>query len=265
MELASVRGKVLESTDDYLNKFRFLKPMCFTQDPKYELVEMAAGSLDYSIRKKLNIQYLRNMAQLADRVRQVEHLKAEKCITNKYHRKENVAYLETGEYLSDLGDRYVEESEVNVVELKPGPPYICKFFKPSNGKNLVETSKNDKLVIKIYTFDITKCDEIFYLLVTDSQIIVPPNLKPLPLEQRKKRYFCKYHNFLGNKTSQCVFFMDLVQKVLKEGRLQFGEKSKASMQVSVDPFQTEEAHYVESIDILMVEAIDDFNMDVEKA
>jgi hypothetical protein len=29
---------------------------------------MAAGGLDYSIRKKLDTQYLRDMAQLADRV-----------------------------------------------------------------------------------------------------------------------------------------------------------------------------------------------------
>jgi len=31
-------------------------------------VEMAAGGLDYSVRKKLDTQYLRDMAQLADRV-----------------------------------------------------------------------------------------------------------------------------------------------------------------------------------------------------
>lgn len=52
-----------------------------------------------------------------------------------------------GEYLSDF-DNIVEESEVNVVELKLGPPYFCKFRKPSNGKNLVEPRKDDKFVVK---------------------------------------------------------------------------------------------------------------------
>ncbi|MCI42101.1 hypothetical protein A2U01_0063336, partial [Trifolium medium] len=66
-----------ESIDDYLNRFRLLKTRCFTQVPEHELVEMAAGGLDYSIRNKVDTQYLRDMAQLADRVRQVERLKAE--------------------------------------------------------------------------------------------------------------------------------------------------------------------------------------------
>ncbi|KAK2456809.1 hypothetical protein QL285_004146 [Trifolium repens] len=78
-ELASVRRKTPESVDDYLNRFRLLKARCFTQVPEHELVEMAAGGLDYSIRKKLDTQHLRDMAQLADRVRQVERLKAEKA------------------------------------------------------------------------------------------------------------------------------------------------------------------------------------------
>lgn len=67
-ELASVRRKFTEPIDDYLNRFRLLKAMCFTQVPEHELVEMAVGGLDYSIRKKLDTQYLRDMAQLADRV-----------------------------------------------------------------------------------------------------------------------------------------------------------------------------------------------------
>ncbi|GAU34949.1 hypothetical protein TSUD_312800 [Trifolium subterraneum] len=69
-ELASVKRKIPESIDDYLNRFRLLKARCFTQVPEHELVEMAAGGLDYSIRKKLDTQHLRDMAQLADRVRQ---------------------------------------------------------------------------------------------------------------------------------------------------------------------------------------------------
>jgi hypothetical protein len=67
-ELATVRSKTTESIDDYLNRFILLKARRFTQVPKHELVEMAAGGLDYSIRKKLDTHCLRDMAQLADRV-----------------------------------------------------------------------------------------------------------------------------------------------------------------------------------------------------
>lgn len=81
--------------------------MSFIQVLEHELVEMTTGGLNYSIRKKLNTQYLRDMVQLADQVPVVERLKNEKSRMNKYHKKEKVAYVETNEYLSDLGDEYV--------------------------------------------------------------------------------------------------------------------------------------------------------------
>ena len=62
-ELASVKRSSIESIDDYLNIFRLLKARCFTQVPEHELDEMAAGDLDYTIRKKLDLQNLRDMAK----------------------------------------------------------------------------------------------------------------------------------------------------------------------------------------------------------
>ncbi|KAK2384605.1 hypothetical protein QL285_071934 [Trifolium repens] len=204
-----------------------------TQVPEHELVEMAAGGLDYSIRKK-----------------------AEKVRNSKFHKKEKVVYIETYESENEFddGQDYMENNEVNIAELKPGPPYTCKMLKPSNGNNPVEP-KNDRFVSKTYTFDITKCGEIFDLLVADGQIIVPKGLKVPPLEQRKKRGFCKYHNFLGHKTSQCVLFRDLVQKALQEGRLKFGEKPKSKQLVDEDPLQIADAAYTEPFECLMLEAL----------
>jgi len=66
---------------------------------------------------------------------------------------------------------------------------------------------------------------------------MPNGLKIPPLEQRKKIEFCKYHNFLGHKTSHCILFKDLVQRGLNEGMLKFGDKTKPKMQVDVDPLK----------------------------
>src|SRR3954471_15339371 len=107
-ELAGVRRKGTEPVDDYLNRFRLLKARCFTQIPEHELVEMAAGGLDYSIRKKLDTRHLRDMAQLADRVRQLERLKSEKARASKYHKKEKIAYVTTNEFDSDSDSEYEE-------------------------------------------------------------------------------------------------------------------------------------------------------------
>jgi hypothetical protein len=85
-------GEEQLNLDDYLNRFRLLKARCFTQALGHEVVEMAAGGLDYSVRKKLDTQHLRDMAHLANRVRRVERLRAGKTRTHKYKR-EKVAYI----------------------------------------------------------------------------------------------------------------------------------------------------------------------------
>lgn len=42
-ELASVKRKVAERIDDYLNMFRILKARCFTNIPQHELVGLVVG------------------------------------------------------------------------------------------------------------------------------------------------------------------------------------------------------------------------------
>jgi len=106
------------------------------------------------------------MAQLADRVRQVERLKAKIARTDRFPKKENVAYVDTcdSDPEFDWGSNIVEDNEINLPELKDGLPYACKLLRPSNGKN-PEEPKNDKYPPKRYTFDVSKCDEIFDLLL----------------------------------------------------------------------------------------------------
>lgn len=66
-------------------------------------------------------------------------------------------------------------------------------------------------------------------------MIVPIGAKIPPLEKRKKRGFCKYHNFLGHKTSQCFLFSYLMQKVIRDEKLMFGDGSKSQMRIDSDP------------------------------
>ncbi|KAI5388209.1 hypothetical protein KIW84_074052 [Lathyrus oleraceus] len=108
---------------------------------------MAVGGLDYSIRKKLDTQYLRDMAQLADRVRQVERLKEEKARTNKGKR---VAYVDFKKDDEDSGHEVLDfdDTEIDLAELTQGPPYACKVLVYSNGKNPVEPEKNDRDLVQ---------------------------------------------------------------------------------------------------------------------
>lgn len=88
---------------------------------------------------------------------------------------------------------------------------------PSNGKNLVEPKKSDKFPKKTYTFDVTKCDENFDLLVKDGQMIVPPGTKMPPLEQRKKEVFVNTITFWATKPHNVFFSGILCRKRLRMG------------------------------------------------
>ena len=93
-ELPEIKRKSTESVDQYLNRFRLLKARCFTQAPEQELVEMAAKGLDYSVQKKLtDIQSVRDMPQLAARVRQIEKLKAEKILLTKRSQEKSLRLM----------------------------------------------------------------------------------------------------------------------------------------------------------------------------
>jgi hypothetical protein len=140
------------------------------------------------------------------------------------------------------------ELEIDMAEFKPGSAYECRLLLPAQGKNPVEN--NPKFPSKTYTFDVTKCEDIFDLLVKDGQMVVPPGTKIPPSEQRQKRGFCKYHNYLGHNTSNCYLFRDLVQKAIQEGRLKFAGRR---MKIDVDPLHQEEALFVEPVEINMVE------------
>lgn len=70
------------------------------------------------------------MTQLADRVQQVKNLKARNSRSSKYLKKEIVSYVEIYK-IDQISYAYcIEESEVNVAELKSGSYYVCKLLKP---------------------------------------------------------------------------------------------------------------------------------------
>jgi len=84
-------------------------------------------------------------------------------------------------------------------------------------------------VSKTYTFDVTKCGEIFGLLLNEGIMIVPNGLKLPHLKQWQKRGYCKFHGNFGHNTSRCVVFRDSMQKALDEDRLKFGDRPKQPM------------------------------------
>lgn len=138
-----------------------------------------------------------------------------------------------------------------MAKLKSEPSYACKVLKPSNGTIRGE-HKNEKCMGKTYTFDIIKCDEIFDVLASDAQIIVPQGPEKSTSRAETKTTFLQIY-FLGHNTFQCVLFRYIMHKPLKDGRLQFGKRPKASTKVDTDPLLVGDANFIEPLEIMMVE------------
>jgi len=84
-----------------------------------------------------------------------------------------------------------------------------------------------------YSFDITKTNKIFDVLLKDKETALSDDHKVPTLEQRIGKRYCKFHNIFGHWTKSCLHFRRMVQKAIDEGRLKFQEKL---MKVDTGPF-----------------------------
>jgi hypothetical protein len=120
------------------------------------------------------------------------------------------------------------EGEVCVAEWVDAPgnkPISCSFLRHGAGK---------KDEIK-YTFDVSKCDKLFDVLVKGGGVIKLTEGHVISRDdQLGKRKYCKWHDSYSHMTNECNYFCQQVQSVLNDGRLTLGEGNK--MKLDVDPF-----------------------------
>ncbi|RYR74665.1 hypothetical protein Ahy_A02g009388 isoform A [Arachis hypogaea] len=98
-----------------------------------------------------------------------EKYENEKRLKSKpFTQKEKVAYvaMESSEEESDL------EAEVDLAELKKGPPYVCSLHKKLPGNKKLNDSKLKSG--KRYSFDILKFDHIFDQRLKDRDVSLCP-------------------------------------------------------------------------------------------
>ncbi|XP_057723718.1 uncharacterized protein LOC130939646 [Arachis stenosperma] len=109
---------------------------------------------------------------------------------------------------------------------------------------MCEKSNDSKLKSgKKYSFDISKSDQIFDVLLKDKQLVLSEGRTLLSIKDLKGKPYCKFHQATSHSTNNCVRFRDLIQKAIMEGRLKFDD-GKKEMKVDVNPFEID-ASYVE--------------------
>jgi len=109
--------------------------------------------------------------------------------------------------------------------------YTAEFVWPSNDKpcvcgSLKPIHKNRQ---ERFTFDVSKCERIFDELYKNGYIkmshVIPP------LEELKRRGYCKFHNTFSHATNDCNVLRRQIQLAVNEGRIIIPQ-----MKVDQNPF-----------------------------
>jgi hypothetical protein len=134
------------------------------------------------------------------------------------------------------GVNFVEEdsgsdSEIEVcvtkwIDTPKEKPLVCSFLRPSPGKE--DEAK--------YTFDVTKCDKLFDVLLQNKVIRLSEGHTLPTLDQLPKGKYCKWHGTFSHNTNECNYFCWQVQSALNDGQLTLGSGHK--MKLDTDPFPT---------------------------
>ncbi|KAM1757613.1 hypothetical protein ACFX11_006850 [Malus domestica] len=180
------------------------------------------------------------MYELAQHVEQYDYLLYEEKISKALSRG-TIYKNPTVSYAS-------AESEcvsVDAAEIVIDKPYVCKALTQIDSKEVKTRSATEETMktSKVYTFDITKADEIFDQLLSAKIIKLQPGHTIPKAEELKEKIYCKYHNSSKHTTNNCIVFRDNIQSWIDNGKLSFLEKK---MSVDTDPFPTATVNMVDA-------------------
>ena len=193
IDLTLVRQGRDESIHEYFKRFKDIKNQCFNLSlSEKDLVDLALADLRSSYREKLDGSSFYSINQhQAKALSQENKFKKEKYTYKSHHSNTHVI-----DYDSDSSDD--EDKEVYAAEFvwpASAKPSTCTSLKPTR-KNRLEEMK--------FTFDVSKCDRIFDELLLLGHLEVTHIIPPL--EELKRRAYCKFHNSSSHATNDCNVF-----------------------------------------------------------
>ncbi|CAL9001546.1 unnamed protein product, partial [Prunus brigantina] len=220
-----------ESPRDYLQRFKACRNWCRTNLPEREFVKMAEEGLEFEYRKKFQGIEFRDMHDLINKVDRYasllrEEVQKKAASKGTYYRNPVVSYTEIdGPTEAENDGVDMSSAEVNIDK-----SFICRgLVKIDNSRTKVPDAKFAARETKAYTFDLTRAEAIFDLLLIEKKVKLSFGHKIPKPEELKGKSFCKYHNSWSHNTNNCVVLRDVIQKLIDENELQFPEKT--AMQV----------------------------------
>jgi hypothetical protein len=200
-DLTMVRQKYNEHVDDYIRRFRDVKSRCFTLTiAEKDLVDLAFSGLLTRIKDKLEGQEFLDVNQVLQKAFAQENRDKEIKQCSRFNDNKN---KEENHIVSSLDNDSGSASEEDIdlcvaewVQVPKSNPIACSAPKPTPAKR--EEIK--------YTFDVSKCDEIFDVLLQRKLIRVREGHIILPPGELGKVAYCKLHNSFSHSTNDCDVF-----------------------------------------------------------
>jgi hypothetical protein len=193
-DLTTVRQKYNEMASEYLKRFRETRNRCYNLTiGERDLADLAFAGLASYLREKMEGQDFVDMNQVLQRAmihenRARDHKSYSRFRegSSKEREKQGVNFID--DESADEGD-----AEVCVAEWVDMPkPMSCSFPKPNTTK---------KEGIK-YTFDVSKCDSLFDVLVQGGVIkLKEGHVIPAPKLLAKRKY-SKWHDSYSHTTNE---------------------------------------------------------------
>jgi hypothetical protein len=195
-DLMSLRQKYTETISNYLKQFREIRNRCYNLTiAEKDLADLAFVGLEPYLKDKLDGQVFSDTNQLLQRSLSYKN-------RAKSSRFRDRANKDKEKHLINFVDEEADDEEGNEICIaewveKPGDkPISCSFLK-ANGGWRVEMR---------YTFDMSKCDHLFDLLLqggvirlTEGHVIPSENIIA-------KKTYCKWHDSYTRTTNECNYF-----------------------------------------------------------
>jgi hypothetical protein len=177
----SLRQKYTETISDYLRQFREVRNRCYNLTiVEKDLADLAFAGLTPYLRDKLDGQKFSNTNQLLQHVLPYEnHAKSSRFrdSANKDKEKHHVNFVDV-EANDQVGN---EICVAEWVEKPRDKPISCSFLKPNGGRR--EEMR--------YTFDVSKCDCLFDLLLWGGVIRLSEGHVIPSVDILVKKTYCK--------------------------------------------------------------------------
>jgi hypothetical protein len=187
------------------------------------LADLTFAGLTPYLRDKLDGQEFSNTNQLLQRALPYENRAKSSRFRDSVNKDKEKHHVN---FMDEEADNE-EGNETCVAEWVENPrdkPISCSFLKTNGGRR--EEMR--------YTFDVSKCDRLFDLLLQGGVIrLTKGHVIPSANILAKKTY-CKWHDSYTHTTNECNYFRRQVQLAIKDGRLTLGDVDK--MKLDTDPF-----------------------------